>query len=347
MLQIKQRLSWLDIAKAITIFLVVFGHVLRGGAAHKIVYSFHVAAFFLLSGVTCKTNHLKQRIKNDFLRIMVPYYFFSILSIIIFYFLGNFAAGRFNLSVNTSLWHNLVGMLYACPTNDYLKYNLPLWFLPCLFVTKLLYYALSRLCKEKQSLVFLCSLFLAVFAAIYTHFIGTGLPFNLSVAPKMLVFFSFGQLSSSQLSLIKNRYRSTLLGILLLITVGMIATISPGIDYASDHFPNYTTFLATAFAGSFGICFLSIGLCNSKALEHVGKSTLPILLMHKFPVLLFQTVGPLKTVLTEYDSPAGIIAAIAVSIVSIVLCLIADWVIRRWFPFLLGDFSRNHPHHSK
>ena len=56
MLQTKQRLAWLDIAKAITIFLVVFGHTLRDGVAKQIVYAFHVAAFFLLSGITCKTD---------------------------------------------------------------------------------------------------------------------------------------------------------------------------------------------------------------------------------------------------------------------------------------------------
>ena len=113
MAQAKQRVTWLDIAKAITIFLVVFGHVLRGGTAQKIVFSFHVATFFLLSGMTCKTDNLKARIKNDFLRIMVPYYSFSILSIIIFRFLGDFAASRFSLDVDTSLWHNLVGIQSA------------------------------------------------------------------------------------------------------------------------------------------------------------------------------------------------------------------------------------------
>lgn len=343
MAQAKQRVTWLDIAKAITIFLVVFGHVLRGGTAQKIVFSFHVATFFLLSGMTCKTDNLKARIKNDFLRIMVPYYSFSILSIIIFRFLGDFAASRFSLDVDTSLWHNLVGMLYACPVNHYLKYNLPLWFLPCLFTTKMLYYVLCRLCRENQPQVFLCSLLLAALSAIYSRFIGTGLPFNLSVAAKMLVFFSLGRIIFSRLTLIRRRCPAMLSGILLLLATSVIAAVLPRIDYASDYFPNYLTFSATALMGSLGVCFISIGLCSNRAFEYVGKSTLSILVMHKFPVLLFQTVGPQKTILEKYDSIAGIAAAVAVSLFSIGLCLIADWLIRRYFPFLLGSFSGNHP----
>ena len=340
MLQEKQRVAWLDIAKAITILLVVFGHTLRGGVAQKIVYSFHVATFFLLSGMTCKTDKLYMRIKNDFLRIMVPYYSFSIISIIIFWFLGDFAAGLFHLNVNTSVWHNLIGMLYGCPINNYLKYNLPLWFLPCLFVTKILYYALCRLCKENQPAVFLCSLALAVLGYIYTRLIGIGLPLNLSVAAKMLAFFSLGRISFSRLSQIQGGYQITFLGSALLLITGFAAVFFPGVDYASDTFPNFATFLITALAGSFGVCFVSIGLCRWKIMEYIGKTTLSILLMHKFPVLFFQTIGPQKTILSKYDTAAGIMASIVVALFAIMLCLVADWVIRRYFSFLLGDFSK-------
>ena len=171
MLQTKQRLAWLDIAKAITIFLVVFGHTLRDGVAKQIVYAFHVAAFFLLSGITCKTDNLKTRIKNDFLRILVPYYCFSVLSILIFAIFGTFAAGRLDLDVNTSIGFNLWGMLYGSPAGGHLKYNTPLWFLPCLFAIKMLYYGINKLCRGKQLPIFLCTLALATISFIYTRFI--------------------------------------------------------------------------------------------------------------------------------------------------------------------------------
>ena len=340
--QIKQRLAWLDIAKAITIFLVVFGHTLRGGMAQQIVYAFHVAAFFLLSGITCKTDDLKKRIKNDFLRILVPYYSFSILSILIFAVLGKFAAGKFDLDVNTSLGFNLAGMLYGCPAGGHLKYNMPLWFLPCLFATKMLYYGIHKLCRGKQLPVFLCSLGLAAVSFVYTRLGGPGLPFNLAVACKMLLFFSLGRIFFPQLSKIQVRFSLPLLvGMVLLVITGVIACFAPKMDYATDHFPNIGTFLITTLTGSFGICFLSMGIGSCKWAEYVGRTTLSILVMHKFPILVFQTIGPQKALLAQYDSPVGIVLAIGISIITIVLCLVADWIIRRYFRFLLGDFKKS------
>ena len=342
----KQRIAWVDIAKAITMFLVVFGHTLRDGFAQDIVFSFHVAAFFLLSGMTCKADNLKERIKNDFLRILIPYYCFSVLSILIFSLLGNFVADKFDIYVDTSVWHNLADTLYACPTNNRLKFNTPLWFLPCLFITKLLYYCLNKLCKEKQVYILLSSLFLAGLGFVYTRLIQVGLPFNLSVSVKMLPFFVLGRSFFLWVPATKGcffqGYSAILLGSAMLIITGLIAVASPKIDYASDTIPNIVTFLITTLVGSFGICLLAMGLNRCKWLEYVGQSTLCILVVHKFPILFFQTIGPQKALLAQYDSPVGIASAAIISVISIILCLVAELMIRRCVPFLLGNFSRCH-----
>ena len=344
--QTKSRLAWLDVAKAITMLLIVFGHTLRGGTASQIVYSFHVATFFILSGMTCKGDDLPTRIKNDFLRIMMPYYFFSILSILAFSVLGQFAANHLSLGVNTSLSYNFVGMIYGSPINGHLRFNLPLWFLPCLFVTKLLYYAINKLCREKPLLLLICSFGVAVLGCIYTRLGGPLLPFNLSVSAKMLFFFSLGRVSFQRLSSKKHcftGFKALVSGTALLLTACIIGAISARVDYATDFFPSYAVFLVTALLGSYGIIFLSIGLKGCKVLEYVGKSTLGILVMHKFPVLLFQTIGPQTVLLERIDSIVGVIISLVVSVIAIVLCLAVTFFINRYLPFLLGDFSKMKP----
>lgn len=52
----KQRLDWLDFQKGIAIFLVVLGHVYQTclqdtGAMFKLIYTFHMPFFFMLSGI--------------------------------------------------------------------------------------------------------------------------------------------------------------------------------------------------------------------------------------------------------------------------------------------------------
>ena len=188
--QEKKRIGWIDIAKAMAILLVVWGHTLRGGDAQRVMYSFHVATFFMLSGMTCRVRDVARQMRTDFVRIMVPYYIFGVISIGVFLVLGGFAADQLDMSTQPSLWDNLLELLVACPKGNRMKFNLPLWFLPCLFVTKMLYYALVKCCKGKQGYVMGGSALLAALSFVYTRLVGVSLPFNLSVACKMLFFFA-------------------------------------------------------------------------------------------------------------------------------------------------------------
>lgn len=342
-IQPKQRVTWVDCAKAIAMILVVFGHAIRDGAAFRIVYAFHVTAFFLLSGMTCKADRPLERIKSDFLRIMVPYYAFGLISILIYAVLGKFAANQFAMDVDTGFGQNVLWMLYACPMHSQLKFNMPLWFLPCLFATKLLYYVLHKLCRGKQGALLCSSLLLAALSFVYTRVVGAGLPLNLSVAMKMLVFFALGRAIFQWLPKVKERlpvsYKAILLGSAMLVATGVIAFYAPQVNCATDKFPNIPVFFVTALLGSFGVCLLAMGIDHSKALEAIGKSTLAILVVHKFPLLLFQTVGPQKAILADFDSAGSIVVGVVISIIAIVLCMMVEPVIKRFFPYLLGDFS--------
>lgn len=341
-LQQKTRVAWIDIAKCLTIILVVLGHTLRGGTVQRIVYSFHVTAFFFLSGMTCRADRVIHRIKTDFLRIMVPYYCFGIISILIFAVLGEFAASQFSLDVNTSWGNNLLELLYACPKNNRMKFNMPLWFLPCLFATKMIYYALHQAFRGKQTLIVSSSVLLTALSFVYTYLNGPSLPFNISVSLKMLSFFALGRVCFLQYSKVSQRLTGKLvpllIGLVLLAVTAVVACIAPQINYSGDTFPSVIGFVITSVTGCFGICFLSMGI-RSKILEHVGKSTLAILVMHKFPVLLIQTVGPQKSWLARYNSIPGVAVAVVGTLITIGLCLAVEKFIVRFLPFLLGDFS--------
>lgn len=63
----------------------------------------------------------------------------------IYAILGKFAAnslGRGNIDGNILM--NVLGLLYGSAKTGHLKYNLPLWFLPCLFSTTLYFILLLK-----------------------------------------------------------------------------------------------------------------------------------------------------------------------------------------------------------
>ena len=130
--QISKRIDWIDFAKAIGIFLIVFGHSIKGTIAHTFVYSFHVPLFFYLTGATfgCRTgyaNFLLKRVKT----LLIPYWALMAVSIVIFYFMGSFTADSLDVNTVAFSWKDyILGSLYGNFKTGFLKANAPLWFYP-------------------------------------------------------------------------------------------------------------------------------------------------------------------------------------------------------------------------
>ena len=51
-----KRIDFIDVAKGIAIFLVVYGHTYDGRNLHLFIYSFHMPLFFFISGLLFKEN---------------------------------------------------------------------------------------------------------------------------------------------------------------------------------------------------------------------------------------------------------------------------------------------------
>ena len=71
----KDRIIYLDIARALTIFCVILGHVVDSNTSTKdLLYAFHMPAFFILSGIFCKdsvesVDEIKGFIRRRFYRL--------------------------------------------------------------------------------------------------------------------------------------------------------------------------------------------------------------------------------------------------------------------------------------
>ncbi|MBR1572305.1 MAG: acyltransferase family protein [Lachnospiraceae bacterium] len=92
----RERVTWLDVAKGVGMLLVIVGHTvggnIRGEMTRGIIYSFHMPLFFILGCITMRfsstqeellTRSLKQ-IKKIIIPTMFAYLFNVILSCIVF-----------------------------------------------------------------------------------------------------------------------------------------------------------------------------------------------------------------------------------------------------------------------
>lgn len=90
------REPWIDTARCIMIFAIVWGHVLgytEAKGLYNWLYNFHVPMSLMISGmvVTYHKNGFAAFIRKRFVRLMIPYYCFSLISIALYSVVGNAA----------------------------------------------------------------------------------------------------------------------------------------------------------------------------------------------------------------------------------------------------------------
>lgn len=184
-----QRNSAVDIAKAIGIILVVYGHVMRGlyhsgisnssdffSLSDSIIYSFHMPLFFFLSGLFFYGSVTKrggrQFLLNKVDTILYPYIIWSLIQ----GFIEVSASSYTNNSINIS---DVVALLWA-PRAQF-------WFLYALFFIFVLSVILNTVFKK----YFLFSII--VFALLsYFLVIEFKLPNIINIIFMNIIFFCFG-----------------------------------------------------------------------------------------------------------------------------------------------------------
>lgn len=147
-----QRITWIDLAKGITVFFVVFGHVIIGlfdaklyigsTQAHLLtavqaVYLFHMPVFFALSGYFFKPANswadVGTLLKKRSISLGIPYIVFCALLLALFAIGGDALRDPVNWTAIFYIWQVPVG---------------PSWFLYVLFIVMITSSLLSLVIKD-------------------------------------------------------------------------------------------------------------------------------------------------------------------------------------------------------
>ena len=120
--------------------LVILGHIWESDKPLPVlIYSFHIPLFFIISGILLNYTRTADRgigliIRARFRGLIIPYIFFEILFAGLYGIMNRFDFGG----------QNIWGALLLNPL------NVPLWFLPTLFICELLLILLLK--AEKSGL---------------------------------------------------------------------------------------------------------------------------------------------------------------------------------------------------
>ena len=146
------RIPWIDTAKGIGIFLVVLGHNYIPPPIFGYFYTFHMPLFFFLSGFLFhpgKYTKLSDYIARKFKTLIIPYILFAIAGLVYaLLFINKFWLESFDLQQH----------LIKPGLNTFIGINLnivsiPLWFIPCLFLTEIIFFTLHKHLKVSWKLI--------------------------------------------------------------------------------------------------------------------------------------------------------------------------------------------------
>ena len=281
----KKRLDWMDVSKAIGVYLVILGHlVMFNYHTFRFIFAFHMPFFFVAAGYVWKWNdNPGNYLKKCFSRYFVPYCIVLVVSAVQCFVFPTTAHNLSNESLQSLISKFYYGELTGC------SYFGSAWFLLAMFWAQIMFWGMMcfhrRFNKITAVILWVLLVILAVFAKDTFSYIPwyRRLPWKLDSAMMATVFMGVGYYIGRFEWLKQKKWYASLI---MVIAGGFImwlfgckwnvyANLAECI-YGQEH--NY---LIAAVAGSVMMLGLGQLLCKIKLLQYAGRNTLIIFLAHE------------------------------------------------------------------
>ncbi len=274
-----KREAYFDNAKAMLIFLVVFGHVIQPFtedmegiyAVYQWIYTFHMPAFILTAGFFAKGEWNLPFVTNLMKKLLIPYLIFQIMYSGYYFFLGK------------NNWFH-----------DLLLPHWGLWFLFSLFC----WHMLLPIYKRIIPIYGVC---LAFIIGVLIGFIpNIGSTFSLS---RTFVFFPFFLMGywMNQEHIVKLKKKSIqVAAIFIMLITAFIFYLGPTIgtglllgsqsytDLGLNELGGFFRIVTYAISLIMAISFLSFVPRREMSWSYIGKRTLYVYLLHGFFIQYFR-----------------------------------------------------------
>lgn len=288
---VDERNKALDVAKGITIVLMVLGHADGIGNIVHFISLFHMAVFVYVSGYLFKEINftcVKDLICFIYKKIKKLYLFYLKWELL-FYLMRNifFNLGFYNVQLTYGGKTITPISLNKAFAIDILKIFLGMgrepfcgafWFIISLIIIIIIFTIICFFIQKfnrKESIRFLCValIFSLGMTMSYIQVINIR---RLSPAFSLLLFFYMGYLNKNR---VKIKFKNTYLfitSVILLLYLNTINTI--GIN--SNSIVNPIFFITASLSGIYMILYISNIYKNNNFLNYIGRNTMPIIAMH-------------------------------------------------------------------
>lgn len=287
------RRTEIDVAKGFALFLVIFGHlVILKEPLFLWIFSFHMPAFFFLSGMTFKPEKYKtlRACAADKARhFLIPYLVITFIGAAICFLRPAYRAEAFHEAYPLS-YHLTWIFYYGQPMQLYIG---QVWYLMALFWAELFAFSWLKTMKNRPVFLQIGSLVLIAAAAVHIREIfpylpvGNRLPLKLDTALCAFIFVIAGYYVRKYEVIEKARPFA-----LLLIPAAILGSYLLGpktgiyINLCDCFYTPARYFYPGAFCGIAALV-LTASLCkNWRFWQYYGRYSMPIFAAHTFGIYL-------------------------------------------------------------
>lgn len=321
------RYELLDILKGLLIILVVLGHT--NTPFTKWIYSFHMAAFFAISGflwnekyVTCK-SYLLKFIKSRIIRLYIPFVLVNIIFVLLnnifikihFYTVdASFLKATLNWPIKqTGSVFTTRYMIIECIKSFFLKSGAaPIvntcWFLATLFIISISHCMIRLVIRHQGAKIKEFSLIISIFICLLiTYLININL-INMAGGIKRIfpayAAFLIGSLLKEYLPYFKisnQKYMNYFQCIVALMGILMVLSNTRMVELSKGYIVNPGYFILGLLQGIIILLYLSIFIMKTNKyawIKYLGVNSMSIMLFH---VLSFKIVNLFLIIIYKKD----------------------------------------------
>lgn len=329
-INIKQRLTYIDIARAIGILFVVLGHVnqfyrdsqgIENSQTLIFIYAFHMPLFFILSGILFSEKTFHELSFFDFLikkvkALLVPYLFLDI------------TAGLYETVISSKIQISSIAEVVKNTLTLHCNVGAN-WFISALFIGEIfLYFFLKYYRSIYKYIVWIPFLIIPLYYPFSTHWI--------NVFVRGVIAFTFMLVGYY----LKDYYKSDVnkrwdVIILSGTLTYVIAMLNGQIDFWCSKVGTPILCMIGGLIGAYWVIGLSKNI-KSKILVFIGQNTMTMMGTH---MIMFRIVWNLCSIKFFNIIPlltANVYGEILIFILIIAANLPIMYVYDRYLPFLIG-----------
>jgi acyltransferase len=310
---------------------VVLGHNFPFN--EKYIYSFHMPLFILIAGFFHPINDNFEVVKQRFKHIILPYFLWAFILFIFWYILGRKYGD--SATYNLSVMQNFIGIFYSQGGRMYMDWGIPLWFLPAIFITFLMYFFIKQIKQPNlQNFILISTIILGILYSKYSKF---DVPFSINIAAVSLIFYAFGSHFFNKLNNL-NPKTTALYAIIFGIINFFLFNLNDKVDMYRSIYGNELLFILNGFSGSLFILLLFKRFPVFKFLGFIGKFSMVILALQLLAMSVIKLF--LWKVLQFNNFDFNEIQKFIFSIIQIIILIPSFLIINKFIPILNGGYKK-------